>query len=170
MSVDKMKMTASGRLLSSVFTRKITPFHALKELVNNSLTANAKNITISFKEKQLSSTLFPVIAEIEVLDDGHGVPYSEFKDIIMKVATRSKTEGLGVGRFSAMQIGRVVEISTTAYDPAIKKFTNTQVTLDADTLENEDLDTKDFEVPHTELDNANTFYKVRITSLYDILL
>lgn len=167
MSVDKMKITASGRLLSNVFTRKITPFHALKELVNNSITANAKNITISFKAKQLPSTLFPVIAEIEVLDDGHGVPYSEFKDIIMKVATRSKTEGLGVGRFSAMQIGRVVEISTTAYDPAIKKFTNTQVTLDADALEKEDLDTKDFEVPHTELDNANTFYKVRITSLYD---
>lgn len=167
MNVDKMKMTASGRLLSNVFTRKITPFHALKELINNSLAANSKNITISFKEKQLPSTLFPVIAEIEILDDGYGVPYSEFKDIIMKVATRTKTEGLGVGRFSALQIGRVVEISTTAYDPAIKKYTNTKVTLDAASLENEDLDTKVFEVPHTELDNAETYYKVCITSLYD---
>lgn len=167
MNVDKMKMTASGRLLSNVFTRKITPFHALKELINNSLAANSKNITISFKEKQLPSTLFPVIAEIEILDDGHGVPYSEFKDIIMKVATRTKTEGLGVGRFSALQIGRVVEISTTAYDPAIKKYTNTKVTLDAASLENEDLDTKVFEVPHTEYDKAETYYKVCITSLYD---
>ncbi len=84
------------------------------------MAANSKSITISFKEKKLPTTLFPVIAEIEVFDDGYGVPFSEFKDIIMKVATRSKTEGLGVGRFSALQIGRVVEISTTAYDPVIK--------------------------------------------------
>lgn len=167
MSVDKMKITAHGSLLSNVFTRKITPFHALKELVNNSLAAESKNITISIKERQLSSTLFPVIAEIEVLDDGYGVPYSQFKEIIMKVATRSKTDGLGVGRFSALQLGRVVEISTVAYDPTIKKYTSTKVTLDAVSLENEDLDTKDFDVPHTELDKAETYYKVRITSLYD---
>ena len=121
MSVEKMKITAHGSLLSNVFTRKITPFHALKELVNNSLAAESKNITISIKERQLPSTLFPVIAEIEVLDDGYGVPYSQFKDIIMKVATRSKADGLGVGRFSALQLGRVVEISTVAYDPIIKK-------------------------------------------------
>lgn len=167
MSVDKMKITAHGRLLSNVFTRKITPFHALKELINNSLAANSKNITISFREKRLPSTFFPVLAEIDVLDDGYGVPYSQFKDIIMKVATRSKTDGLGVGRFSALQIGRVVEISTVAYDPSIQKFTNSKVSLDAVSLENEDLDTKDFEVQHTELDEADTYYKVRITSLYD---
>jgi len=167
MNVDKMKITAHGSLLSNVFTRKITPFHALKELVNNSLAAESKNITISIKERQLPSTLFPVIAEIEVLDDGYGVPYSQFKEIIMKVATRSKTDGLGVGRFSALQLGRVVEISTVAYDPAIKKYTSTKVTLDAASLENEDLDTKDFDVPHTELEKAETYYKVRITSLYD---
>ena len=167
MSVDKMKMTASGRLLSNVFTRKITPFHALKELINNSLAANSKHITISFSKKRLPSVLFPVIAEIEVLDDGHGVPYSEFKNIIMKIATRSKTDGMGVGRFSALQIGRVVEISTVAYDPMAKKFTSSSVMLDAASLENEDLDTKDFEVIHSEMDEAKPYYKVRISSLYD---
>ena len=167
MSIDKMKITAHGSLLSNVFTRKITPFHALKELVNNSLAANCKNITISLIERQLPSSLFPVLAEIEVLDDGYGVPYSQFKDIIMKVATRSKTEGLGVGRFSALQIGRVVEISTVAYDPTISKYTSTTVSLDTASLENEDLDTKIFDVQHTESDDAETYYRVRITSLYD---
>ena len=67
--IEKMKIGSKGRLLSNVLSRKLTPFHALKELINNSLWANAKCITISLKEQPIPSTLFTGIGEIEVVDD-----------------------------------------------------------------------------------------------------
>lgn len=165
--ISQVKFTTHGRLLSNVFTRKITPFHALKELINNSLLADAKNITIDIKTKLLPNVLFPVIAEIEVSDDGYGVSFSEFSGIIMKIATNRRVDGLGVGRFSALQIGRVMDIETVAYDRQINKYTITKLRLDVALLDEEDLENQDFAVEHEELDDAKPYYKVRISSLYN---
>ena len=45
----------------------------------------------------------------------------------MQIATENKTEGQGVGRFGALQIGQVVRIETAAYDKAISRYTRTAV-------------------------------------------
>lgn len=165
--IEKMKIGSKGRLLSNVLSRKLTPFHALKELINNSLWANAKCITISLKEQPIPSTLFTGIGEIEVVDDGHGVPYSDFRDTIMTIATDKRTQGMGVGRFTALQIGRLVEITTVAYDSEIKKYTKTRLALNATNLEIGNLDDMEFEVEHDEIEEEKTYYKVSITSLYN---
>lgn len=167
MAVDEMKIGTKGRLLSDVLSRKLTPFHALKELINNSILANAKNIVISLNVQQVSSSLFSGVGEIEIYDDGHGVAYSDFYETIMMIATDKRTEGMGVGRFTALQIGRIVEITTVAYDREIQKYTKTSLTLNATKLETGNLEEMPFEVNHDEVDEQKTYYRVRISSLYN---
>lgn len=156
MAVEKMKIGTKGRLLSDVLSRKLTPFHALKELINNSILANAKNIVISLNVQPEPSSLFSGVGEIEIYDDGHGVAYSDFYETIMLIATNKRTEGMGVGRFTALQIGRIVEITTVAYDHEIQKYTKTSLTLNATKLETGNLEEMPFEVNHDEVDEQKT--------------
>ena len=87
---------------------KLNLNYVLKELINNSLYAKASRIDINFipSECDQDSVNFRPVEKIEIIDDGHGVSFSDFKKSIMEIATDAKTDGYGVGRFSALQIGR----------------------------------------------------------------
>lgn len=165
-----MKMSTNPRLLKDVLTLYRSTFYALKELINNSIQANAKRIEVNLipSSCQLDSMNYKPIERIVVFDNGDGVPFSMFEGSIMQIATENKTDGQGVGRFGALQIGQFVRIETAAYDKAISKFTRTAVEMTAENiLSAKDLQKVEFPIETEELSDAcNSYYKVTITDLY----
>lgn len=169
MNVEKMKLGTNARLISKVLTKYRDTFYALKELINNSLYAKATRIDINFipSECDEDSVCFKPINKIQVWDNGYGVSYSAFRKSIMEIATDNKADGYGIGRFSALQIGKQMHISTVGYDSLSEHFTKTEVDFDIQQFEKDDLQTKEFEVKTTQFpDTQNTYYKVEITNLY----
>lgn len=169
MNVEKMKLGTNARLISKVLTKYRDTFYALKELITNSLYAKATRIDINFipSECDEDSVCFKPINKIQVWDNGYGVSYSEFRKSIMEIATDNKADGYGIGRFSALQIGKQMHISTVGYDSLSEHFTKTEVDFDIQQFEKDDLQTKEFEVKTTQFpDTQNTYYKVEITNLY----
>ncbi|MGM9778729.1 MAG: ATP-binding protein, partial [Prevotella sp.] len=170
MSTEKMQMRTNARLIAKVLTKYRDTFYALKELINNSLYAKASRIDINFipSECDQDSINYRPIEKIEIIDDGHGVSFSDFKKSIMEIATDTKTDGYGVGRFSALQIGRKMHISTTAYDAASKCHTLTEVDFDIRQFVTNDLQSKEFDVETTRLTNSpHSGYVVEISDLYN---
>lgn len=55
------------------------------------------------------------IDSIQIIDDGDSIPFSQFHEGIMKVATDNKAGGLGIGRFGALQIGKTMYIITIIF-------------------------------------------------------
>lgn len=161
--------TTNSRMIGKVLTRNKDTFYALKELINNSIMADAKNINIQFTPSNcdMDSILYHPIEEIMIEDDGNGVPYTEFNKSIMELATDNKKSGYGVGRFSGLQIGRVMSIHTTAYDKAINKFTTTEVSFCESDLQNKNLNDIPFngtkDISDTKIDSG---YCVTLSSLY----
>ena len=124
-----MHMSTHPRLLKDVLTQYKSTFAALKELINNSIQANAKRIEINLvpTECDEDSINYHLIDSIQVIDDGDGIPFSQFHEKIMKVATDNKVGGLGIGRFGALQIGRTMSINTIGYESEAKKYTTTSI-------------------------------------------
>lgn len=169
MSKITKKLTTNARILKDVLTHYPSTFNAFKELVNNSLQAHAKNIFIELQSSECDETsvLYHKIDSIKISDDGDGVPLSEFDETIMQIATEKKDGGMGVGRFGALQIGRVMTIDTRAYDEKERKFTETSITFDANNIKNVNLDEQEFDVIATISDNKlNKGYDVTISNLY----
>ena len=169
MSKITKKLTTNARLLKDVLTHYSSTFNAFKELVNNSLQAHAKNIYIELRPSECDedSVLYHRIDSIKISDDGDGVPLSEFDESIMQIATEKKDGGMGVGRFGALQIGRVMTIDTRAYDEKESKFTETSITFDANTIKSVNLDEQEFDVIATISENKlNKGYDVTISNLY----
>ena len=148
MSKISKKLTTNARILKDVLTHYSSTFNAFKELINNSLQAHARNIYIELRASECDedSVLYHKIETIKISDDGDGVPLSEFDESIMQIATEKKDGGMGVGRFGALQIGRVMTIETCAFDEKENKHTVTSVTFDADTIKSVNLDEQEFEV------------------------
>lgn len=169
-SIIRMKMSTNPRLLKDVLTLYKSTFFALKELIDNSLQAKAKRVEINLIPSSCSedSLYYKRIESIEIIDDGDGVPFSLFENSIMQIATENKAEGKGVGRFGALQIGKVVRIETVAYDETIKKHTRTSVIMTGENiLSSKDLQKVEFPIEKEELTkDSNPYYKVRITELY----
>lgn len=168
--IVKMKMSTNPRLLKDVLTLYKSTFYALKELIDNSIQAKSKNIEINLIPSSCDedSIYFKKIEDIEVVDDGEGVPFSMFENSIMQIATENKIEGGGVGRFGALQIGRDVKIETVAFDKTEGKYTRTAVTITAENiLSSKDLQKVEFPI-ETEVLNetTNPYYKVTISDLY----
>ena len=107
MAIHKMKMPVNPGLMTKVLTKHKNTFYALKELINNSLYAKAKSISIRLVPSACDpdSAMYKPIEHIEVEDTGYGVPFSEFQESIMEIANNNKPEGKGVGRFAALQMG-----------------------------------------------------------------
>lgn len=83
------------------------------------------------------------------------------------MATDNKPDGCGVGRFSGLQIGRNMRISTIGYDEDFKMFTRTNVSFDATQFEKDDLTTIEFNVENEVLsDSTCCGYNVEILNLY----
>ena len=169
-NIVKMKMSTNPRLLNDVLTLYKSTFYALKELIDNSIQAKAKRVEVNLIPSSCSedSLNYKRIEIIEVVDNGEGVPFSNFESSIMQIATENKTEGQGVGRFGALQIGQEVRIETVAYDTIKKMNTRTAITMTANNiLSSKDLQEVEFPIETEELNNdCNPYYKVTITNLY----
>jgi hypothetical protein len=169
MSVTKRKFTTNARLLHQSLTKYPNTFRALLELLNNSVQADSKNVYITFDYGDLNK-MEPFIKTISVLDDGNGVPASEFDVKILEIATNSKDGGEGVGRFAAFQIGAFMEIDTVAFDKAKGKWTEVNFSLDANSLTKGNLDDFPFDVNETVFKGTKkSSYQVVIKHLYQSL-
>ena len=169
MGTEKMQMHTNARLVAKVLTKYRDTFYALKELINNSLYAKATRIDINFipSECDEDSIHYHPIDKIQVCDNGYGVSYADFKKSIMEIATDNKSDGYGVGRFSALQIGRSMHISTTAYDEISKQYTKTEVEFNIQQFQKDDLQNKEFDVKTNIIENPpGTGYQVEISDLY----
>ena len=169
MSTEKMQMRTNARLVAKVLTKYRDTFSALKELINNSLYAKATRIDINFipSECDEDSIHYHPIDKIQVCDNGYGVSYADFNKSIMEIATDNKSDGYGVGRFSALQIGRCIHISTTAYDEISKQYTTTEVEFNIQQFQKDDLQEKEFDVKSYIIESPHdTGYQVEISNLY----
>ncbi|WP_443925030.1 ATP-binding protein [Prevotella sp.] len=169
MVIEKMQMHTNARIVATVLTKYRDTFYALKELINNSLYAKATRIDINFlpSECDMDSVCYHPIDKIQIIDNGYGVSHSDFKKSIMVIATDNKSDGHGVGRFSALQIGRCMHISTTAYDVTSKQYSKTEVDFDIRQFQKDDLQNKEFTVKTSLLEGSHTTgYQVEISDLY----
>lgn len=160
------KITTNTRVIKSHFTKYADTFKAFKELVNNSIQAKAKNISIEILYNS-SLTCKSGVEKITIIDDGQGVARSNFKDTILQIGTNVKEKGQGIGRFSSFQIGELMKIDTVAYDEKETKFSRTLFGIDTTDLEDIALDNIDLKVDHDYFEQKqNTYYKVEIENLH----
>ena len=92
----KRKVSATTRLLHDLFTQYQSTFLAFCELINNSIQAEAKNISISIDyagDRELSATQ---IKKIVIKDDGIGVHQNNIQDRLMDFGDSSKKGGKGI--------------------------------------------------------------------------
>jgi hypothetical protein len=93
------------------------PILAVAELVWNALDADADRVDVLLRENPLGG-----LAAIEVVDNGHGIPYPESEDLFSRLGGSWKQGGFrsheqhrilhgkeGRGRFRAFALGRVVD-------------------------------------------------------------
>ena len=163
-------MTTNARMVSKVLTKKKNTFYALRELIDNSINAGAKHIHIDFIPTEGTTTSdlqYHPIEKIIIEDDGVGVPFNEFDKRIMELATDSREEGNGVGRFSALQIGKVMNIKTVGFDKDQNKFTTTEVIFNVADFRGQ-LEDKEFDVYSTPSEEKlATGFRVEISSLFN---
>ncbi|MCA4895256.1 MAG: ATP-binding protein [Cytophagales bacterium] len=163
----RKKISTNSRVLSDLLTKYKNTFYALAELITNSIQAKATEIKIEIdypKKSQLSAS---PIKSISLVDNGHGVPFSEFESKILEIGTTSKSDGQGIGRFGALQIGSQVEIDTIGWDESIKKFTRVFFPIDTEEFKQRGLKDIDFELTKEIFDKKEQpYYSVLIKSLY----
>jgi len=139
------KITTNSRVIKDLLTKYKDTFQAFCELVNNSIQANSKNISIDIVYINSASNSSP-IERIIMRDDGYGVPYNEFDERILEIGTTVKNRGQGIGRFGALQIGELMHIETVGYDDKKKKFSKTKFSLDSTDLKDAQLEDTVFKV------------------------
>lgn len=163
----KKKITTNSRVLSDLLTKYKNTFHALCELITNSIQAQAKEINLEIDYAKSNSLAASPIKSITLTDNGHGVAFSEFERKILEVGTTVKADGQGIGRFGALQIGSKIEIDTVAFDENIKKFTRVFLPMDADEFKQQGLKDIDFELTEEIFDEKRKpYYSVSIKNLY----
>lgn len=164
------KFTTNSRLVNGLFANYISTFAALCELINNSIQAHAKNIwlNIDYTPEEEINSLF--IKSVILKDDGDGVFIDELDNKILDIGTTNKDGGKGIGRFSAFQIGKKVEIETVGYSFEKKIFSKVTIPLLFDSF-SKNINVSDVPVETKEeilsgKEHA-TYYKVSISDLYD---
>ncbi len=167
MKLIKKKITTNTRVLNETLTQYRDTFHAFKELINNSIQADASLIKIELSYNKKFDSHSP-LTEIKIWDNGHGVSYSEFDEKILEIGTTSKNSGQGIGRFGALQIGLTMEIETVGFDQSEEKYSLTVFNLDSRELKDVGLDKKEFNIKLDYLDGSevNTYYQVIISNLH----
>ena len=167
MSRTRKKITTNSRVVKEHLTNYKDTFQALTELLNNSIQANAKNIKLKIDYVGNALSKSP-ISKIEIIDDGHGVSYSEFADKILEIGTVSKTSGKGIGRFGAFQIGDEMKIETIGFDSTESKYSKTSFTLNSNALNNVKFNEVEFDIDYEYFDakSVATEYKVSINALH----
>ena len=161
MNTTVKKITTNTRVIKDLLTKYRDTFQAFRELINNSLQANSKNIEINIEYTD-SVSCKSTIERIEIKDDGFGVPYSEFDNRILEIGTMAKQTGQGIGRFSSLQIGELMHIDTVGFDKTKNQYTRTEFSIDTTDFNNAQLEETEFKVDYEYLSN-------KVTSLFFIL-
>ncbi len=116
-AMNEIPFTVSSALLSELGERLVgKPHIALAELVKNSYDADANKVIIQFKSDR-----------IEVIDNGHGMDFSEFRDFWMRIGTPHKQEkrvsrnferpltgSKGVGRLAVQLLAKEIQLFTVS--------------------------------------------------------
>lgn len=120
-----LRFTIDAALLRELGERLVgKPHIALAELVKNSYDADATEVTIKF---------LPHEDRIEIIDDGHGMTFDNFKDFWMRIGTVHKTEerqsknlgrpltgSKGVGRLAVQFLANKLTIKSFPIDESGK--------------------------------------------------
>ena len=120
-----LPFTIDAELLRELGERLVgKPHVALAELVKNSYDADATEVTIKF---------LPNADRIEIIDNGHGMTFEEFKNFWMRIGTTHKKEkrqsknlerpmtgSKGVGRLAVQFLARSLTIQTVSGDESHK--------------------------------------------------
>ncbi|KIX19844.1 hypothetical protein SY27_17520 [Flavobacterium sp. 316] len=166
MKSTSKKITTNTRVIKDLLTKYKDTFQAFRELINNSLQADSKNIEINIEYVNEVNIKSP-IKSIEIKDDGYGVPFNEFDKRILEIGTTSKASGQGIGRFSSLQIGELMHIETVGYDSDKKQFSKTKFSIDTLDFNDAQLEETEFKVDYEYLKNKlNPYYKVLIEELH----
>ena len=115
-----LPFTIDAELLKELGERLVgKPYVALAELVKNSYDADATDVTIKFAPNEDS---------IEIIDNGHGMTFDEFKNFWMRIGTTHKREkkskklgrlmtgSKGVGRLAVQFLANKLTIITIPAD------------------------------------------------------
>ncbi|WP_152378329.1 ATP-binding protein [Flavobacterium haoranii] len=160
------KITTNTRVIKDLLTNYRDTFQAFRELINNSIQADSKNIEINIEYTNSASFKSP-IKTIEIKDDGYGVPFNEFDNRILEIGTMAKQKGQGIGRFSSLQIGELMHINTVGFDKEKNQFSKTEFSIDTTDFKNAQLEKTEFKVDYEYLPNREkTYYKVTIEQLH----
>jgi len=166
----KRKVSATTRLLHDLFTQYQSTFLAFCELINNSIQAQAKNISIVIDYPATSEVSATAIKRIEIKDDGIGVHQNYIQDKLLDFGDSSKKGGKGIGRFAALQIGSNVTLETVGFDNINLTFSKVIIPFSEQYIKSvkkiEDLEI-DTEEAILKGKNNSTYYKVTIDNIYD---
>jgi hypothetical protein len=166
----KRKVSATTRLLHDLFTQYQSTFLAFCELINNSIQAKAKNITVTIDYPKASDLSSTAIRSIEIKDDGVGVHQNYIQDKLLDFGDSTKKGGKGIGRFAALQIGSNVTIETVGFDNINTSFSKVKIPFSEQYIRSvkkiEDLEI-DTEETLLKGKNHNTYYRVTINDIYD---
>lgn len=165
-SVSK-KITTNTRVIKDLLTKYRDTFQAFRELINNSIQADSKDIEINI-EYTNESSVKSAIKQIEIIDNGFGVPLNEFDKRILEIGTTAKEKGQGIGRFSSLQIGDLMHIETVGYDSEKGEYSKINFSIDSTDLNNAQFEETEFKVDYQYLgkENRPTYYKVTIQQLH----
>lgn len=167
MATVSKNIKTNTRVIKDLLTKYSDTFKAFKELINNSLQANAQNVEINIDyTEQLD--VKSGIKSISIKDNGYGVSFSDFDKKILEIGTNVKDKGQGIGRFSALQIGNLMHIETIAYDESQGEYSKTTFSLDTTDLKEIQLENTELKVDYEYLgkNKIETYYKVTIEDLY----
>lgn len=166
MTTVSKKITTNTRVIKDLLTKYSDTFTAFKELINNSIQAHATRIDINIEYTD-DINCRSGIKRIDIVDDGHGVAYTDFDNKILEIGTTAKKSGQGIGRFSSFQIGELMHIQTVAYDSKNKQLSRTNFSIDTTDFRDAQLEQTDFKVDFDYLqEETNTNYKVTIENLH----
>lgn len=167
MKTVSKSIKTNTRVIKDLLTKYSDTFRALKELINNSLQADSKNINIIIEYTD-GIEYKSGIKSISITDDGCGVSFSDFDNKILEIGTTVKEKGQGIGRFSALQIGKLMHIETVAFDSSNDEYSKTNFSLDTTDLREIQLEDTELKVDYEYLgkNKTNTYYKITIEDLY----
>lgn len=166
-----LPFTIDAELLKELGERLVgKPYVALAELVKNSYDADATDVTIKFAPNEDS---------IEIVDNGHGMTFDEFKNFWMRIGTTHKREkkskklgrlmtgSKGVGRLAVQFLANKLTIKTIPADKNhkwLKAEINWNKAIETEPTETKEL--TEVEVTYDEFDrNSSDMWDLQGTSI-----
>ena len=127
MSFEEFGFSFAGRTIDYFGSKAITSdITALFELIKNSRDANAKTVTVHFKDLTKNN------ASIEIYDDGDGMSEQDVREKWMVIGTDSRLNNnttkngkpvwgeMGIGRIACQKLGGVTEMDSVKNSKYVK--------------------------------------------------